>query len=222
MKALSGVLLASVVALCAFSPQANANAVTIVSQNNTDFSAGYPLPPNVPQVALVGLSGTVYNDISGSTGGIDRSPFENAATPGSGYGSWASYLYDAVQGAGSGYVNLAGTNLYMLWGSPDTYNTISFCTGVGGGGTCTVGAYKSGVTPVTYGHDYIHFSTDFTFASVLFETGSNSLEFADVSTTPNSALLTPLPAALPLFAGGLGVMGLFARRRKRKSAAVTA
>jgi hypothetical protein len=27
---------------------------------------------------------------------------------------------------------------------------------------------------------------------------------------------TPIPAALPLFAGGLGVMGLFGRRRKRK------
>ena len=30
---------------------------------------------------------------------------------------------------------------------------------------------------------------------------------------------TPLPAALPLFAGGLGVIGLFARRRKQKNAA---
>ncbi len=33
---------------------------------------------------------------------------------------------------------------------------------------------------------------------------------------------TPLPAALPLFAGGLGVMGLFGWRRKRKSAGVLA
>jgi len=31
---------------------------------------------------------------------------------------------------------------------------------------------------------------------------------------------TPLPAALPLFAGGLGVMGLFGWRRKRKAAAI--
>jgi hypothetical protein len=33
---------------------------------------------------------------------------------------------------------------------------------------------------------------------------------------------TPLPAALPLFAGGLGLMGLLARRKKRKSSAATA
>ena len=33
---------------------------------------------------------------------------------------------------------------------------------------------------------------------------------------------TPLPAALPLFAGGLGVIGLLAGRRKRKTAAATA
>ena len=29
---------------------------------------------------------------------------------------------------------------------------------------------------------------------------------------------TPLPAALPLFAGGLGLFGLLARRRKKKAA----
>jgi hypothetical protein len=33
---------------------------------------------------------------------------------------------------------------------------------------------------------------------------------------------TPLPAALPLFASGLGVMGWFGRRRKRKNAAAVA
>ncbi len=33
---------------------------------------------------------------------------------------------------------------------------------------------------------------------------------------------TPLPAALPLFAGGLGVVGLLARRRKRKNTAALA
>jgi len=34
--------------------------------------------------------------------------------------------------------------------------------------------------------------------------------------------VTPLPAALPLFVSGLGVMGLFGSRRKRKAAAIAA
>jgi hypothetical protein len=36
------------------------------------------------------------------------------------------------------------------------------------------------------------------------------------------AAATPLPAALPLFAAGLGALGLLGRRRKRKDAAVEA
>ncbi len=38
----------------------------------------------------------------------------------------------------------------------------------------------------------------------------------------DSVTSTPLPAALPLFATGLGVMGWFGARRKRKSAAALA
>ena len=51
---------------------------------------------------------------------------------------------------------------------------------------------------------------------------------AGTSTDPNYAVgftpitTTPLPATLPLFAGGLGAMGLLGRRRKRKNAAALA
>jgi hypothetical protein len=40
--------------------------------------------------------------------------------------------------------------------------------------------------------------------------------------TPYTINFTPLPAALPLFATGLGLVGLLARRRKRKAAALAA
>ena len=217
MKMLYSALLASTVAICCLTVQANANTVTITSQDATDFTLA-TLPADIAQVALVGQSGIVYNNITGSSSGNDRSPFENLATPGSGVGSWASNRYDAVQENSSGYVNVALSHtMTMLWGSPDNYNTISFCTGANGGGTCTVGAYVAGVLPITYGHDLITFTTDFTFSSIEFASGQNALEFADVSVSN-----TPLPAALPLFAGGLGVMGLLARRKKRKFTAITA
>jgi hypothetical protein len=43
--------------------------------------------------------------------------------------------------------------------------------------------------------------------------------FDNIDVTVNQ---TPLPAALPLFATGLGVMGWFGRRRKRNNTAATA
>jgi hypothetical protein len=46
--------------------------------------------------------------------------------------------------------------------------------------------------------------------------GNSSFEFATIAST------TPLPAALPLFAGGLGLLGMFARRRKQKASAIAA
>ena len=39
---------------------------------------------------------------------------------------------------------------------------------------------------------------------------------------PNEGNATPLPAALPLFATGLGALGLLGWRRKRKDAAAIA
>ena len=44
----------------------------------------------------------------------------------------------------------------------------------------------------------------------------------DISVTGAAVSATPLPAALPLFASGLGAMGLFGWRRKRKNAAAIA
>jgi len=49
--------------------------------------------------------------------------------------------------------------------------------------------------------------------------GSTSLT-VDPNLSNSSDLATPLPATLPLFASGLGVMGLLARRRKRKAKAI--
>jgi hypothetical protein len=52
--------------------------------------------------------------------------------------------------------------------------------------------------------------------------GCSSVDSFTLTLTPESVSATPLPAALPLFAGGLGMLGLFSRRKKRMGAALAA
>jgi hypothetical protein len=47
--------------------------------------------------------------------------------------------------------------------------------------------------------------------------GSQQVDFDDVSLSFTPLTATPLPAALPLFASGLGMLGLFGRRKRQKS-----
>jgi hypothetical protein len=60
----------------------------------------------------------------------------------------------------------------------------------------------------------------FTVISLTGASGDKYIGLDNVNVTAVGA--TPLPAALPLFAGGLGVIGLLARRRRRKNAAAIA
>jgi hypothetical protein len=46
--------------------------------------------------------------------------------------------------------------------------------------------------------------------------GRNGIQSNEEDFTFNTVSSTPLPAALPLFAGGLGMIGLIGRRKKRK------
>jgi hypothetical protein len=56
----------------------------------------------------------------------------------------------------------------------------------------------------------------------LFDQARNLLGSVDETIIAGDGAPTPLPAALPLFASGLGVIGFVARRRKKKSARITA
>jgi len=74
----------------------------------------------------------------------------------------------------------------------------------------------------TYGHDQVTLTLGGeSFDSVVLSSvGSNAFEFANLQAmnlgTRVALQPTPLPAALPLFVGGLGIVGFLARSRKRK------
>jgi hypothetical protein len=102
------------------------------------------------------------------------------------------YLIDLTTGAAS----LVGST-----GSTQ-FGTMVFIDGVYYAGTATGSPYKV----VTF---------DPNTAAVLTSQDSNSDIFWGLAPVAN----TPLPAALPLFATGLGVLGLLGWRRKRKQAA---
>jgi len=229
---------AGAIALFALCSQTNALTVSIASQDTSDFTIStLPLSSTNPgwviaQSNLVALqTGQVPNQY--------RSPFENAAGIaadhlsdngfglGGAAGPWSTLEYTSIQAGGKATYNFAApmTTLSFLWGSPDTYNHITFYTDLDAtGSSFTLSGTNPPINIQTFGHDQIIFAADggLTFQSVVLSTSRNAFEYANLfalGPTPNENFSTPLPAALPLFATGLGALGLIGWRRKRKQAA---
>jgi hypothetical protein len=219
------IILASAV-WCAFSFQAHAATVTI-SQVTTDYTT-VTLPTSSFNPTPFSSTNT-STTVTGQIPNVYRSPFENIGSGGGtllsdggyGVGGWANLVYTSIQAGGSATYNFAGpaTELSLLWGSPDSYNTLTFYSGLNGTGTDLFSITGSQLNIQTYGHDLVDLNmTGGTFESVVLDSGENAFEFADLQ----DALLTPLPATLPLFAGGLGLVGFLTGRRKRSAQAIAA
>lgn len=155
-------------------------------------------------------NGTVYQNVTGSIGGVRRSPWENTSIPGGTYtsvsgGSFASYVLDA-----------AISSFSFMWGSVDTYNTIKFFKDGIETGEQIVG--QDGINagaPARTGFGIATIFTDNEFNEIRFLSGGNAFEYANLNVSA-----VPLPAALPLYGAGLAVMGFIGWRKRRKAAAV--
>ena len=243
-------LVAGVAAVSAFANVARAETISYV-QGPADFTT---LPLSSTNPIPSSTSGTVYapgalGTVFGSIAGVYRSPFENVSngsilTDGSGHALTGydspTLSYSSVEGCPNCSATYSagplGTNtLSFLWGSPDSYNTLTFLdqsghvigsiTGTGiTTGSATFNALDGLITPQTYGHDKVTFTDSGLFYAVVLSSTTNAFEFADLSfgRTFTDLQKTPLPAALPLFAGGVGLISLLARRRKRNTAAISA
>jgi hypothetical protein len=211
---LSTALTAGVLGLFLCSPAANAATVSILSQDTTVLPTSDNLP--IP----TSTSGNFIQSTSGSSPG-QLSPWTGAPPPQ--VNNAYSVLNSGGGVPGDAIYNLSGPNntgFTFLWGSPDTYNSVVFFSGAGGLGTVEGSFTGSSLSPPApgTGFDFITFTTGGTgtIGSVeLLDNGTAAFEYADV--TP-----TPIPGALSLFAGGLGLMGVFSRRKRRQGSAALA
>ena len=110
-------------------------------------------------------------------------------------------------------LQLTGDMTYfgMLWGTVDSYNTISFYDGA-----TLVGSFTgTDVLPGADGSSVVYanfWANGGTFDTVVFTTTSEAFEFDNVRVAA-----TPLPAALGLFGSAIVGMGALGLRRRRQA-----
>lgn len=115
-------------------------------------------------------------------------------------------------------LTLAGDMQYfgLLWGTVDSYNTISFyndgmlVASYTGTQIAGLAGISDGGTAVVYANFWA--GAGEVFDTVVFASSSNSFEFDNVRVAP-----TPLPAALGLFGSAIAGMGALGLRRRRQS-----
>ena len=76
------------------------------------------------------------------------------------------------------------------------------------------GNFRNATFSETIGNTPMQFTLDTTGGYAFYADGQQEA----AGTITSSLATTPLPAALPLFAGGFGMVGFLARRRKRNAA----
>jgi len=139
-----------------------------------------------------------------------------------------TYL-DSTTGITLGSLNISLASALSFDYSPTSY-TIGLTTFAAG--ELVVGGVETGacciLIPSTDPDFYLQiftFTTTPTFQQLGYLTANGSYFYSALGTDGGSVTVTPevsatpLPAALPLFATGLGAMGLFGWRRKRKNSA---
>ena len=170
--------------------------------------------------------------------------FDWNTVPGAGVGLHVSPLVATItfqyKGYEAGYTNVAaaeltysGTPLFTNNSTaPDSIFVQSYDTTADGGLVPFLFKSLSGLTTAanggtpTYGSSIAFAQVDANTVYAFFDDsgGNVDADFDDmvvkISVNAGTALTTPIPGALPLFASGLGLIGFVARRRKQKASSL--
>jgi hypothetical protein len=214
-------LTVSALALLAFSNNANATSISFAE------SSVLPSPVSNPGPSIPAF-GTFSDTQTLSITNVQLSPYQGTSDYTDQYSVLDGMLGGGIPDSTATYNQGNGLNTSVfkfLWGSPDAYNTVNFYSGLNGTGgliASITGSDLSDATPGS-GYDFVTFTaTGGTIGSVVLEdAGSAAFEYADQTLGGNLAG-TPIPAALPLFAAGLGFLALFSRRRKQNKSPAAA
>jgi len=237
-RMLSTALFAGGVALFALAQSASAASISV---NEPDT-----IPPALVNAGVAPTSGAAAVQTL-TVSGQYRSPYDlNTGLPGPFSGN--EYRAIQIGGSATWTIasltqpgGLLPIGIEFIWGSPDFYNHVAFFNGAVQVGAAIAGAPPSGTDPnlgyafgnaplATGGLGQVHvvLLAGGAWTTVVFtDVGQNAFEFAGLQgiCTPEGGAGgctpppgVPLPAALPLFAGGLGFLGFLARRKKQKAA----
>jgi hypothetical protein len=177
------------------------NGVTPFSLTSSNlFSAGLPTFGGTPiAFGITNNTGGTITSLSLTIGGTQGAALELWNSNTSGFNAATNpFTLATIDGFNS------------LPGTPCTGGGVT--VGAGGGGTCAAGAL-----PITF--QWLQGTGVGIAAGASFVLQYQSPVVGDRFTPLNPV---PLPAALPLFATGLGALGLLGWRRKRKAAALAA
>jgi hypothetical protein len=234
---------AALIAAALLAMNAGASAYTITVQDsgsipftpiNLGTSATAGLQSSTPLIGVGGTGLITFSGGSSLTSGVYAGSVSNVALSPFALGlasqtpSTPLLNYLVAQGGG-GSVTITyktpQTSLDIVWGSVDIatgYNLV-----VTAGLDKITGAQVLSATGLPSGDTGLYnVAVELLglapFSSVTFSDSSLPAFEFDVGVPTGGGTPTPLPAALPLFAGGVGALGFFGWRRKRKPAAPAA
>jgi hypothetical protein len=213
----------NVVDLAVFDSQANPTGRTHAGITTNLMVGLFNDTTNTVAIAAVDFNGTAYNGTGGSyfvTKAVAPYTLINGDTysiEAWGFNSTDEDLYNGGTPQGAVKFNSLGGALTNVSGASSAVgNTATNIDGNSTGGLINAISGNTGPYPGTGGYPNPCFqSTNCTTDNPILRFNGTDADAA------GSLVVSPLPAAFPLFLGGLGAMGMLGRRRKRKNPATS-